>query len=370
MSAQIARMRFGRLHQDRHLGRRLAQPIPVLVGQALRQLGIGLLDGLLVDVQVHQARLEMQLLRRPVADRVVQAVAAHVAAFVGVGAEGVEGVLVGAVDRRAGQAEQERVRQRVAHLAAQIAFLRAVRLVHQHDDVVAVVQHAVGLGELVDRGDHHLPRVLAQQIGEFLAAFRAHHVGHVGGIEGAGDLAVEVDPVHHDQHRGVLQRRVQPQLARGEQHQQRFARPLEMPDQPLARLARHDPRDDLVDAVHLLIAGDDLDAVLALLRGERGEAVEHVEHHRRAQHRRGGLFHLAQRLLAVAVAPGAPQIDRHPDRAVAELLALGRHRKDVGHEQFRHVLLVIVMDLDGGVEPALAGPHRRLGLDQRPAECR
>src|SRR3712207_6881173 len=42
---------------------------------------------------------------------------------------------------------------------------------------------------------------------QFLAAFRAHHVGHVSRVEGAGDLAVEVDPVHHDQHRGVLQRR-------------------------------------------------------------------------------------------------------------------------------------------------------------------
>ena len=39
------------------------------------------------------------------------------------------------VDGRAGQAEEKGVRQRLAHLAAEIAFLRAVRLVHHHDDV-------------------------------------------------------------------------------------------------------------------------------------------------------------------------------------------------------------------------------------------
>jgi hypothetical protein len=83
--------------------------------------------------------------------------------------------------------------------------------------------------------------------------------------------------------------------------------------------------DDLVDAVHLLIAGDDLDAVLALLRGKGGEAAQHIQHHRRTQHRGRGLFHSIHRLRPVTVAPRAPQVDRHPDRAVAELFALGRH---------------------------------------------
>ena len=68
-----------------------------------------------------------------------------------------------AVDRRAGQAEEECVWQRLAHLAAQVAFLGAVSLVDQHDDVAAVVEHAAGLGKLVDRGDDDLARVLRQQ---------------------------------------------------------------------------------------------------------------------------------------------------------------------------------------------------------------
>ena len=136
-----------------------------------------------------QARLEVQRHRGAVADRLLEAVAAHVAALVLLGAEGVEGVAVGAVDRRAGQAEQERVRQRLAHLAAEVALLRAVRLVDHHDDVAAVVEDAVGLGELVDRRDDDLADVLRQQPLQLLAAVGLDQVGHVGGVEGAGDLA-------------------------------------------------------------------------------------------------------------------------------------------------------------------------------------
>ena len=79
------------------------------------------------------------------------------------------------------------------------------------------------------------------------------------------DLGVEIDPVHHDQHRGVLQRRMQPQLLRGEDHQQRLARPLEVPDQPLLRPPGDDPLDDLVGALVLLVAADDLDACACFL---------------------------------------------------------------------------------------------------------
>ena len=39
----------------------------------------------------------------------------------------------------------------------------------------------------------------------FVAGFGLLQIGDVGGVEGAGDLGVEVDAVHHDQHRGVLQ---------------------------------------------------------------------------------------------------------------------------------------------------------------------
>ena len=160
MSAQIFCDALRRLHQHGHLRGGLGELVLVEVGEAAGQLLERLVDRLLVDVQLEQARLEVERHRGAVADRLLEAVAAHVAGRVLLGAEGVEGVAVGAVDRRAGQAEQERVRQRLAHLAAEVALLRAVGLVDHRDDVAAVVQDAVGLAELEDRRDDDLPHVL------------------------------------------------------------------------------------------------------------------------------------------------------------------------------------------------------------------
>ena len=186
------------LHQHGHLGGPLGQVVPVLLAQVAGDLRVGFVDGRLVDLQLDLRRLEMQRQRGLVPDGLLERVAAHVAFLVLVGAEGPEGVLVGPVDGRAGEAEEEGVGQRLAHLAAQVAFLGAVRLVHHHDDVRALVQPAVRLGELVDGGDEHLAHVLPQQGLQLLPRGHADHVRHVGGVEGGGDLGVEVDAVHHD----------------------------------------------------------------------------------------------------------------------------------------------------------------------------
>src|SRR5438105_753337 len=82
------------------------------------------------------------------------------------------------------------------------------------------------------------------------------------GLEGAGDLGVEIDAINHNHHGGVLQCWVQPQLAGGEQHQQRLARALKVPDESLLGMPGHHALDDLVCGLVLLMAGDDLDAPL------------------------------------------------------------------------------------------------------------
>ena len=64
---------------------------------------------------------------------------------------------------------------------------------------------------------------------------------------------------------------MQPQLLRGEHHQQRFARALKMPDQTLLGIAGQRPLDNLVRGFVLLVAADDLDASLLLVGGEQGE---------------------------------------------------------------------------------------------------
>ncbi len=104
--------------------------------------------------------------------------------------------------------------------------------------LLAVVQHALGLAELEDGGDDDLARVLAQQRFQLLADLGLDQVGDVGGVEGGADLGVQVDAVDHDQHGGVAQGRLQAQLLGGEDHQQRLARALEVPDQALCGASR------------------------------------------------------------------------------------------------------------------------------------
>ena len=104
---------FRRLQQHRRAGRRLRELLPIQVAQPTGQLLVPGVDGGPVDVQLRQPRLEVQRLRRAVSDRLLEAVAAQVAVFILLGAEGEERVPVGAVDRGPGQSEQERVGERL-----------------------------------------------------------------------------------------------------------------------------------------------------------------------------------------------------------------------------------------------------------------
>ena len=135
MSAQIACTRSGALTSTAMRTRGAREVVLVEIGQIPGEVAVRLIDGALVDVQLDQPGLEVQRQRGAVADRVLEPVAAHVAVLVLVRAERVERVPVAPVDGRAGQAEQEGVRQGLAHLPAEVALLGAVRLVHHRDDV-------------------------------------------------------------------------------------------------------------------------------------------------------------------------------------------------------------------------------------------
>lgn len=198
------------LHQHGHLGGAFREVVAILLAHVVGDLLEGLVDGSLVNFQLHRRCFEMQRQRGLVADAVLEGIAAHVARAVFVRAEGPEGVAVRPVDRGAGQAKEEGIGQGLAHLAAQIALLRAVRLVHHHDDVLAGVPLARGLAKLVNGRDQHLAHVLIDQPLQFLPVAHAHHVGDIRRVEGGADLRVEVDAVHHDEHRGIAQPRVHP----------------------------------------------------------------------------------------------------------------------------------------------------------------
>ena len=145
-----------------------------------------------------------------------------------------------------------------------------------------------------------------------------------------------------------------------------------MPDESLFRMASDNALDDLVRGLVLLVAGDDLDAALLLVGGIRREVGQQVEHHVWPEHRVDRLLDALQgRRPSVCLdSPGSPQIHRQADGAVAELLPLGRDRDNVRDEQLRDVALVVLMDLDRRVEPALAGADGRLRLDDQRAGCR
>ena len=139
-----------------------------------------------------------------------------------------------------------------------------------------------------------------------------------------------------------------------------------MPDQTLLRVAGDYAFDHLVRTFVLLVAGDDLDSLLALVGGVGGEVRQQVEHDVRSQHRIDGVADLFDRRQGgfIFQSPRTPELDRHADRAVAELLALGGDRERVGNEEFGDVAFVVVVHLQCAVEPTLARADGGLRFDQ------
>jgi hypothetical protein len=81
--------------------------VAVEVGEFAGQFAVGFVDGLLVNVQFHQARFKVQGQGGAVADGFFEAVAAHVAAFIFFGAECGKGVVVTPVDGRPRQTKEK-----------------------------------------------------------------------------------------------------------------------------------------------------------------------------------------------------------------------------------------------------------------------
>ncbi len=108
---------------------------------------LGLLEDLfhvVVEVRVDQLHLGRAVLvverhRRPVLDRLAEVVDRHVVA------EHLPGPLLPGDQRRPGEGQERCVRQGVAQVQRQRVVLGAVRLVGDHDDVVPLRQHRIGL---------------------------------------------------------------------------------------------------------------------------------------------------------------------------------------------------------------------------------
>src|SRR5690554_3443903 len=101
-----------------------------------------------------------------------------------------------------------------------------------------------------------------------------------------------------------------------------------MPDQALPGVARQHALDDLVGRFKLLVAANDLDALLFFVGGEQGEAAEDIQHHMRTQHALSGQLERLQRMVLtifpIAIQmPRPPVLDRQAYRSVVLSLAPG-----------------------------------------------
>jgi hypothetical protein len=160
------------------------EEVLVLICQPASQLLERFVDGVAVHPELQHSRLKVQRQRRAVAHRVRERVQAHIALLVLLGAKRPERVVVAPVDGRAGESEQEGVRERFAHLDAEVALLGAMGLVDEDDDVLAVVELARGLAELVDCRDDDLAHIVVEQLLKLLAAVGGLEVRDVVGVEG------------------------------------------------------------------------------------------------------------------------------------------------------------------------------------------
>ena len=129
------------------------------------------------------------------------------------------------LDRRAGEADERGVRQRVAHVAREAVdevVLAAVRLVGDHHDVAALGERRVPVAlllgeELLDGREHHAARGDRQQLPQVRAALGLHRrlAQQVRAArEGAEELVVEVVAVGEHDERRVLHRRLADDPAR------------------------------------------------------------------------------------------------------------------------------------------------------------
>ena len=274
---------FRHLHQHSHAGSRTGKRLFVEISQAAGEFGIGGVNGGFVDVEFHQARLKAQGERRAVPDRFIEAVAAQIAAGIFNGAKGGKGVAVTAIDGRAGKAKEKGMGQGSAHPQTQIAFLSAVCFIGKDDDVLTRVEQPFHLAKFVNGGDDDFAGILQEQLRQPFTRFRLHQIGNIGGVKGGADLGVQVNAIYGDDDGGVFEIPLHPQLLGGKDHEQRFARALKMPDQPLFGVARQHALHNLVAGVILLVTADDFDAPLLPVGGKEGEIGEHIEQHARPQ---------------------------------------------------------------------------------------
>ena len=176
----------------------------------------------------------------------------------------------------AGEGEENRVRQRRAHVQRKRVVLRAVRFIGEDDHVAPIAEQLRRL-ELVNESKN-VAMISAQQLAQLRAALRVTLVALVFahracGFERLRDLIIQFHAIGHH-HERPIPRYLPQHFLREENHGEAFARALRLPENtatPVSFLPRlQHRRDRIVHAEHLMILPENLDQP-ALVFGEQGE---------------------------------------------------------------------------------------------------
>jgi hypothetical protein len=195
-----------------------------------------------------------------------------------VGAEGLEGTAAmrGAVNGRAGEAEEGGVGQRAHQVVAQVAAGGAMGFIHQHEDVGAGVQVGRDVVEFVNHREDQAARIGLEQVAQVTFGERQVHLPEADRFQVLEELALQFVAVHDEQDSGVLEGgRFEQQTGQGE-HGVGLAGALRVPDQAAASLGRSalrpyrfaGARQATLHGAHLVRAQDDL-GEFAIFAGRR-----------------------------------------------------------------------------------------------------
>ena len=182
---------FGIFYNLRHFGGAFREFCLVTFEQIGGNIAECFVNCVLVYALSDKARLKVGRQGRLVTNGFLERIAAHMAVLVLVCAKCPERVAVALVDWCVGETKEKGVGQRPAHLAPQITLLHAVRFVHQGNDIVPQVQYARCLAKFMNHGDDDFANILREQLLQFVARRRRHHVRHIGGVKGTSDLRLE-----------------------------------------------------------------------------------------------------------------------------------------------------------------------------------
>ena len=115
---------------------------------------------LFINVNIQKPRFKMKRERRLIPQRLLKGISGQVSGQIFFRAESPKGISITFVNGCSGKAKEECIRQCIAHLASQVAFLSSMRLINQCDNVLPVVQKTIRLRKFMHGRNDNLARVL------------------------------------------------------------------------------------------------------------------------------------------------------------------------------------------------------------------